>query len=416
MVRASICVGKWDKPSRIGALFNKLRHHSRVASVPTCDPSSDSDAKVEYANYKWDELGFGLIPTDYMYVMNCSKAENSFSEGSLVRFGNMEMNPSSGILNYGQGILEGLKAYRREDEKIMLFRPELNAMRMKIGAERMCMPPPTTQQFLDAIKQTVHANKRWVPPPGKGSMYIRPLLLGSGPRLGVGPASEYTFITYASPVGNYHEGTLNMVVEENIYRATRGGTGCIKAIINYASIYKAITDAKAKGFSDVLFLDAKTGKNLEEASTSNIFIVKGNVISTPATDGTILPGITRKSSIEVARVLGYNVEERAVPVEELSDADEVFLTGTAMVINPVDSVTYLGKRYAIMRGMSLITILFIKQNELRHLIRDLKIRISERRTEYKKGADTVGHNIYEMLTGIQFGRVEDKMGWTVELK
>ncbi|TXG64014.1 hypothetical protein EZV62_011008 [Acer yangbiense] len=388
MVRASICVRKWDQPSRIGSLFNKcateLRHHyhSRVASVQTCDPSSDSsDFKGEYANYKWDELGFGLIPTDYMYVMNCSKEENSFSKGSLVRFGNMEMNPSSGILNYGQGVLEGLKAYRREDEKIMLFRPELNAMRMKIGAERMCMPPPTTQQFLDAIKQTVHANKRWVPPPGKGSMYIRPLLLGSGPRLGVGPASEYTFITYASPVGNYHEGTLNLVVEENIYRATPGGTGCIKAIINYASIYKAITEAKAKGFSDVLFLDSKTGKNLEEASTSNIFIVKGNVISTPATDGTILPGITRKSAIEVARVLGYKVEERSVPVEELSDADEVFLTGTAMVINPVDSVTYQGKR-----------------------------------TEYKKGADTVGHNIYEMLTGIQFGRVEDKMGWTVELK
>ncbi|KAL5857582.1 hypothetical protein ACOSQ3_005040 [Xanthoceras sorbifolium] len=383
MVRASICVGKWDQPSRIGSLFNKyLRHHSRyAASVQTCEPSPYSNEKGEYANLKWDELGFGLIPTDYMYVMNCSKEENSFSKGSLVQFGNMEMNPSSGILNYGQGLLEGLKAYRREDERIMLFRPELNALRMKIGAERMCMPPPTVDQFVDAIKQTVYANKRWVPPPGKGSMYIRPLLLGSGPGLGVGPASEYTFITYASPVGNYHKGTLNLVVEEKLYRATPGGTGGIKAIINYASIYKAITEAKAKGFSDVLFLDAKTGKNLEEASTSNIFVVKGNVISTPATDGTILPGITRKSVIEVAHVLGYQIEERSVPVEELFDADEVFLTGTAVVINPVNSVTYQGKRI-----------------------------------EYKKGADTVGHNIYEMLTGIQTGRVEDKMGWTLELK
>ncbi|XP_031256917.1 branched-chain amino acid aminotransferase 2, chloroplastic-like [Pistacia vera] len=314
-----------------------------------------------------------------MYIMKCSKEEN-FSPGTLTPVGNMEMSPSSGILNYAQGILEGMKAYRTEDGRILLFRPEQNALRMKMGAERLCMPSPTMEQFLDAVKQTVNANKRWVPPPGKGSLYIRPLLIGSGSMLNLGTANEHTFITYVSPVGNFHKGVVNLVVGENVYRATPGGTGGIKAICNYASIYKTISEAKAKGFSDVLFLDVVTGKNVEEASTSNIFIVKGNTISTPATDGTILPGITRKSIIEIARVLGYEVEERAIPVEELFDAEEVFCTGTAVVVNFVSSITYQSKR-----------------------------------VEYKTGVETVSRKLYNTLTGIQTGRIEDKMEWTFTL-
>ncbi|KAH9694954.1 Branched-chain-amino-acid aminotransferase 2 [Citrus sinensis] len=227
-------------------------------------------------------------------------------------------------------------------------RPEQNAMRMKVGSKRMCMQAPTVEQFVNAVKQTVHSNKRWVPPPGKGAMYIRPLLMGSGPVLGVAPASEYTFITYASPVGNYHK------------------------------IYKPIAEAKAKGFTDVLFLNAE--KYIEEVSTSNIFLVKGNETLTPPTSGTILPGITRKSIIEITHVLGYQVKERAIPVEELFDAEEVFCTGTAVGVNSVNSITYQDTRIA-----------------------------------YKRGAGTVGQKLYEMLTGIQTGRIEDKMGWTVEL-
>ncbi|KAJ0077766.1 hypothetical protein Patl1_37283 [Pistacia atlantica] len=365
-----------------GSSFTEVRSNSTypAAAVQACGPDVDnSHGNREYANVNWDELGFGLTPTDYMYIMKCSKEEN-FSPGTLTPLGNMEMSPSSGILNYAQGILEGMKAYRTEDGRILLFRPELNALRMKMGAERLCMPSPTMEQFLDAVKQTVNANKRWVPPPGKGSLYIRPLLIGSGSMLNLGTANEHTFITYVSPVGNFHKGVVNLVVGENVYRATPGGTGGIKAICNYASIYKTISEAKAKGFTDVLFLDVVTGKNIEEASTSNIFIVKGNTISTPATDGTILPGITRKSIIEIARVLGYEVEERAIPVEELFDAEEVFCTGTAVVVNFVSSITYQSKR-----------------------------------VEYKTGVETVSRKLYNTLTGIQTGRIEDKMEWTFTL-
>ncbi|TYJ50265.1 hypothetical protein E1A91_A01G194100v1 [Gossypium mustelinum] len=246
--------------------------------------------KAEYANVNWDELGFALTKTDYMYVMKFTEEEQMFCNGTLIRFGNIQMCPSSGILNYGQGLFEGLKAYRKEDEGILLFRPEENALRMKVGADRMCMPSPTVDQFIDAVKKTVLANKRWVPPHGRGSLYIRPLLMGTGRNLEVKPSSEYTFLVYASPVGNGLKGVLNLMVEDNVHRATPGGTGGIKAVTNYSPIYKPLTEAKAKGFSDLLYLDALTGSNIEECSGCNIFILKGNVISTPTTHGTILPG------------------------------------------------------------------------------------------------------------------------------
>ncbi|GMI87945.1 branched-chain aminotransferase 6 [Hibiscus trionum] len=336
--------------------------------------------KAEYANVNWDELGFALTKTDYMYIMNFTLADDKFSQGNIIPFGNIQACPSSGILNYGQGLFEGLKAYRKEDEGILLFRPEENALRMKMGADRMCMPSPTVEQFIDAVKRTAVANKRWVPPHGKGSLYIRPLLMGTGQNLGLKPASEYTFLVYASPVGNYHKGELNFLVEDKVHRATPGGTGGVKAVTNYSPVYKPLTQAKAKGFSDVLFLDALTGSNIEEGSACNIFILKGNVISTPAADGTILPGITRKSIMELASGFGYQVEERVVPIKEVFDAEEVFCTGTAMVLKSVASITYQGKRI-----------------------------------EYKSGAETVAQKLHATLTGIQSGAKEDKLGWTMAI-
>ncbi|XVF00661.1 hypothetical protein REPUB_Repub04eG0020400 [Reevesia pubescens] len=384
MFSLSIFATKLNQLSRIEALFSKpkLRFYARPATgaLETCEPRIYSGEKVEYANVNWDELGFALTKTDYMYVMNWSNDEYKFSQGILTRFRNIQLCPSSGILNYGQGLFEGLKAYRKEDEGILLFRPEENALRMKMGADRMCMPSPTIEQFIDAVKKTVLANKRWVPPHGRGALYIRPLLIGTGQNLGVKPASEYTFLAYASPVGNYHKGAMNLLVEDKVYRTTPGGTGGIKAVTNYSPIYKALTQAKAKGFSDVLFLDALTGRNIEEGSACNIFILKGNVISTPTANGTILPGITRKSIIEIALTFGYQVKERAVPIEEAFDAEEVFCTGTAMVLKSVASITYQGKRI-----------------------------------EYKMGAETVAQKLYETLTGIQTGLIEDKMRWTIEI-
>ncbi|KAM3694786.1 hypothetical protein ACB098_07G080800 [Castanea mollissima] len=304
----------------------------------------------KYADVNWDELGFSLTPTDFMFEMKCFQGED-FSQGNLIPYGKIELSPAAAILNYGQGLFEGLKAYRREDGHIVLFRPEQNAMRMKMGAERMCMPSPSVEQFIDAVKQTVLANKRWVPPPGKGSLYIRPLLMGSGSILGVAPAPEYTFLVYTSPVGNYYKGTgtpINLIVEDKLHRAIPRGAGGVKTIANYSPVLQALTQAKSKGFSDVLFLDAKTGQNIEEVSACNIFIVK--------------------------------VEERVIPVEELMDAEEVFCTGTAVVVNPVGSVTYQGIR-----------------------------------VEYKTGVEAVSQKLCAMLTGIQTGRIKDKMGWTVEI-
>ncbi|XP_057951760.1 branched-chain amino acid aminotransferase 2, chloroplastic-like [Malania oleifera] len=357
---------------------------SRVSRDVTLPDTYSTAETYELADIEWDDLGFGLLPTDYMYIMKCSQGGN-FTKGELQHFGSIELSPSAGVLNYGQGLFEGLKAYRKQDGNILLFRPEENALRMRMGAERMCMPSPTVEQFVEAVKGTVLANKRWVPPPGKGSLYIRPLLMGSGAVLGLAPAPEYTFLIYVSPVGNYFKeglAPINLVIETDVHRATPGGTGGVKTIGNYASVLKAQSAAKAKGYSDVLYLDCVHNRYLEEVSSCNVFLVKGNVISTPAIKGTILPGITRKSIIDVACNQGFQVEERLVTVEELLDADEVFCTGTAVVVSPVGSITYLGKR--ISYG--------------------------------DNGIGVVSQQLYSALTRLQMGLTEDEMNWLVELK
>lgn len=337
---------------------------------------------VEVVDIDWENLGFGLMHTDYMYTMKCGKDEQ-FKQGQLSRYGNIELSPSAGVLNYGQGLFEGTKAYRREDGGIFLFRPQENAIRMQIGAERMCMSSPSIQQFVDAVKQTALSNRRWIPPAGKGSLYIRPLLIGSGAVLGLAPSSEYTFLVYASPVGNYFkEGTapLKLYVEDEFHRATRGGAGGVKSITNYAPVLRAIRGARDRGFSDVLYLNSVNKRNIEEVSSCNVFMVKDNILSTPATNGTILEGVTRKSIMDIASDLGYQVEERPIPIEELLDAHEVFCTGTAVGVAPVGSITYKGNMI-----------------------------------EYKVKDELACRKLYSRLVGIQKGIVEDKRGWVVEI-
>ncbi|KQK22748.1 branched-chain-amino-acid aminotransferase 2, chloroplastic isoform X1 [Brachypodium distachyon] len=353
------------------------------SSLPQLDSVDRSDEDSSGGDIDWDNLGFGLTPTDYMYVMRCSQGDAGFSRGELSRYGNVELSPSSGVLNYGQGLFEGLKAYRRSSEMggYTLFRPEENARRMQVGAERMCMPAPSVEQFVHAVKQTVLANRRWVPPQGKGALYIRPLLIGSGAILGLAPAPEYMFLIYAAPVGTYFKeglAAINLLVEEEIHRAMPGGTGGVKTIANYAPVLKPQMDAKSKGFADVLYLDPVHKRYVEEASSCNLFVVKGGAVATPATAGTILPGITRKSIIELARDRGYQVEERLVSIDDLVSADEVFCTGTAVGVTPVSTVTYQGTRY-----------------------------------EFRTGQDTLSRELYTDLTSIQMGLAEDKKGWTV---
>ncbi|MCD9560853.1 Branched-chain-amino-acid aminotransferase, mitochondrial [Datura stramonium] len=187
------------------ALLSSLKVGARYFTAPALT-SSQSSTYGDYESsrdvFDWDNLGFKLIHTDYMF-MSTSSQDGNFQKGKLNPYGNIELSPSAGVLNYGQGLIEGTKAYRRDDGRIFLFRPQESAIRMQIGAERLCMPSPSTQQFVDAVKLTTLANKRWVPPAGKGSLYIRPLLIGNGPILGIAPAPECTFLVYACPVGNY---------------------------------------------------------------------------------------------------------------------------------------------------------------------------------------------------------------------
>ncbi|CDY16426.1 BnaA02g12300D [Brassica napus] len=266
---------------------------------------------------------------------------------------------------YANGLFEGLKAYRTQMGRITLFRPEQNALRMQMGADRLCMTPPSVDQFVEAVKQTVIANKKWVPPPGKGTLYIRPLLIGSGAVLGIASAPEYMFVVYVSPVGNYHKVSSGLN---------------LKSCTNYSPVVKSLREAKSAGFSDVLFLDAATGRNIEEVSTCNIFVVKENILSTPPISGTILPGITRKSISELARDIGYQVQERDVSVDELLEAEEVFCKGTAVVVRAVESVTFY-----------------------------------ETKIIYITGENALSTKLHVMLTNIQKGVVEDTKDWMVEI-
>ncbi|GJP34652.1 hypothetical protein CLOM_g19067 [Closterium sp. NIES-68] len=359
-----------------------------TATVPQSQATSLQSPSAlainEDAPINFDDLGFGLVETDYMFVAKCARGEE-WEAGELRPYGNLEMSPAAGVLNYGQGVFEGMKAYRTADGRVLLFRPRANAKRMQESADRLSMPAPPVEQFVKAVEDTVLANLRWVPPCGKGALYIRPLLVGSGPVLGLAPAPEYSFLIYVSPVGNYFKGAtltpISLKVEEHYHRAAPGGTGSAKAIGNYSPVLKTQIAAKQDGFSDVVYLDAQENKYIEEVSSCNIFVVKDNVISTPDLRGTILAGITRRSILELAQALGYKAEERQVSIEDLLGADEVFCTGTAVVLSPVGAVTFRGEKTTFGSGE----------------------------------AGKVSQLLYERLTNIQKGVDQDTMGWTVQI-
>ncbi|KAG8065706.1 hypothetical protein GUJ93_ZPchr0004g40033 [Zizania palustris] len=223
----------------VGAIFisgrGPVATRSRWSTLVT---AAYNTGTADLVDFNWEILGFQPVPTDFMYVMRCS-SDGEFIKGELVPYGSIELNPAAAVLNYGQGLLEGLRAHRKEDGSVLLFRPDQNALRMKIGADRLCMPAPSVEQFIEAIKLVVLANKRWVPPTGKGSLYIRPLLIGSGAMLGVAPAPQYTFLVFACPVGHYFKDGLSpisLLTEEEYHRAAPGGTGDIQTIGNYASV------------------------------------------------------------------------------------------------------------------------------------------------------------------------------------
>lgn len=322
--------------------------------------------KMEKKTMDWDSLSFGYTPTDYRYVSNY--AGGKWDEGFLSGEANITISESACVLHYAQTCFEGLKAYSTEDGRIICFRPDLNGKRMADSCRRMKMPVFPEERFLEAVDKTVRANAAWVPPYGSGaSLYLRPLMIGTTPVLGVKPASEFQFRLFASPVGPYFKGDARALTlrVSDLDRAAPRGTGHIKAGLNYAMSLYNIVDAHDHGFDENLYLDPATRTYIEETGGANIlFITAEGKLVTPAS-GSILPSITRRSLLEVAKTyLGMEVEERPVALEEIGSFAECGLCGTAAVISPVGKIVdhdreftfegngpWIQKLYTTLRGI-----------------------------------------------------------------
>ena len=336
---------------------------------------------MEKKNIDWSNLSFGYIQTDKRFVANYKNG--AWEEGTLTSDANVVINECAGVLQYAQTCFEGLKAYTTEDGHIVTFRPDLNAARMKDSCERLEMPVFPEDKWVDAVVSVVKANAAYVPPYGSGAtLYIRPYMFGSNPVIGVKPADEYQFRIFCTPVGPYFKGGVKPLTirVSDFDRAAPHGTGHIKAGLNYAMSLYAIVDAHKQGFDENMYLDAATRTKVEETGGANfLFVTKDGKVVTPKS-GSILPSITRRSLIHVAKeYLGLEVEEREVYFDEVKDFAECGLCGTAAVISPVGKIVDHGKEICLPSGM----------------------------TEM----GPVTKKLYETLTGIQMGRLEAPEGW-----
>lgn len=348
--------------------------------------------KNEHPKAKPDSnsLGFGKYFTDHMFIMD-HDYENGWHNARIVPYGNLSLSPASTVLHYGEEIFEGMKAYLTEDGKIQLFRPYENAKRMNNSADRLCLPEIPEEDFVEAIKKLVEIDKDWIPKAKGTSLYIRPFLFGNDETLGVHTVHHSTFVIILSPVGSYYKEGLNPVkilIETEDVRAVRGGTGFAKCGGNYAASSRAGKKAEEKGYSQVLWLDGVERKYIEEVGAMNVmFKINGEVV-TPALLGSILPGITRKSCLEILKKEGIKASERLLSLEELTNAvengtlEEAWGCGTAAVISPIGLIEVNGKKYEINNG--------------------------------KIGP--VSQMLYDKITGIQTGKVKDEFNWIVEVK
>ena len=335
------------------------------------------------------KLGFGKVFTDHMFIMNYTEGKG-WHDGRIEPYRKLELDPSAMVFHYGQEMFEGLKAYKGKDGKTRLFRPDMNAKRTNDTNKRLCIPELPIELFVEACKAVVKVDEDWIPTAPGTSLYIRPFIIATDEFLGVAPSSTYLFIIILSPSGAYYASGLAPVgiwIEDDYVRAVKGGMGFAKTGGNYAASLAAQVKAHDEGYSQVLWLDGVERKYIEEVGAMNIFFKIDGKIVTPMLNGSILPGITRNSVIEVCKSWGYTVEERKISVEELIDAqksgklEECFGTGTAAVISPVGKLRYKDD------------VMLINNNTI----------------------GEVSQKLYDTITGIQWGECEDKFNWTITL-
>ena len=336
------------------------------------------------------KLGFGSIFTDHMFIMNYDEGQG-WHDARIVPYGPIELDPSAMCLHYGQTVFEGMKAYRAKDGRVLLFRPEKNMARLNKSNERLCIPKIDEAFALKCIEKLVSIEKDWIPTAEGTSLYIRPFIFATDAHVGVHPGNHLMFMVICSPVGAYYPEGLDPVkiyVESKYVRAVRGGMGYAKTGGNYAASLKAQDEAEEQNYTQVLWLDGVERKYVEEVGTMNVFFVIGDEVVTPALQGSILPGVTRMSAIEILKSWGLNVSERPIEIQEIYDAyqngqlKEAFGTGNTAVISPIGQLKWDDHVMEINNG-----------------------KIGD-----------ISQRLYDTLTGIQWGDIEDTMHWTVEVK
>ncbi|MBO5198532.1 MAG: branched-chain amino acid aminotransferase [Lachnospiraceae bacterium] len=335
-------------------------------------------------------LKFGTIFTDHMFVMNYETGKG-WHDARIVPYGPFSLDPSSMVFHYGQEMFEGLKAYKADDGRTLLFRPDKNIWRANKTNRRICIPEIPEEDFLQAIKAVVKVDEAWIPTKPGTSLYIRPFIIATDPFLGVRPSDTYIFCIILSPVGAYYPEGLNPVkiwIEDEYVRAVRGGIGEAKTGGNYVASLRSQVKAHDEGYSQVLWLDGVERKYIEEVGAMNIFFKINGTVITPMLNGSILPGVTRDSVIQLCKDWGVPVEERRISIDEIFEAhqngtlEEVFGTGTAAVISPVGQLRWENHIMKVQDG----------------------------------GIGPYSQKFYDTITGIQLGRIKEEHGWSVEVE
>ena len=328
-----------------------------------------------------DNPGFGKVFSDHMLEMKYQ--DGAWQEPEIKPYGTIEITPAHCTLHYGQSVFEGTKAYYVDGKKVNLFRPGKNYDRMVQSCERLCIPPVDKSTFLQGIEELIKLDHKWVPQKEGNTLYIRPFACAWDHVVAAHVSQEYRFYIITSPVGAYYQRPVKLITSQNYVRAVKGGVGNAKTAGNYAGSLYPARKAKELGFDQVLWLDAFEHKYIEEVGTMNIFFLIDDTLLTPPLEGTILPGVTRDSVIQLAKSWDMSVEERRITIDEVMDAahdgtlQEVFGAGTAAVISPVEAIRHHGESITI----------------------------------HKKGRGPFGQKLYDTIYGMQRGRVEDPFGW-----